>query len=72
MVRLRYVLECHFAAEKVGGGFACVLRKKFANKPYILLCALSGRHKARIVTDAAIASELADEAQELTFPATNL
>jgi hypothetical protein len=62
MVGLRDVLECHLAAEKVGGGFACLLREKFANEPYILLCALSGRHKARVVTDAAISSELADEA----------
>jgi hypothetical protein len=62
MVGLRDVLECHLAAEKVRGRFACLLREKFANEPYILFCALPGRHKARVVTDAAIASELADEA----------
>ena len=50
----------------------CVFREELPHEPYILIWMLPGGYKTWIVANTTIRSELADEAQELAFAATDL
>src|SRR5487761_61092 len=67
------VLERHLAADKVRCRFSRRLGEEFADKADLLGVSVEPRgNEAGVVADAAIASELTNQRQELAFPATDL
>src|ERR1700730_2396975 len=71
-VRLPDMLQRHLATQQIGRDLVRVSREEFAHEPHILVRALPGGDEARIIADTTIIPKLANQAQELTFPATNL